>query len=155
MEQISLYLDEHIQLALTEALKARGVDVLTTQEAGNVGLGDVEQLSKEEISFIGPKPEDPMTVQRKMTNEDVTLQNFTHRRRSEHWVVAEGIAKVTKESETYLIHTNESTYIPINTKHRLENPGDVPLQIIEVQNGDYVEEDDIVRFDDDYGRLDL
>jgi len=67
----------------------------------------------------------------------------------------EGIAKVTKESETYLIHTNESTYIPINTKHRLENPGDVPLQIIEVQNGDYVEEDDIVRFDDDYGRLDL
>ena len=62
---------------------------------------------------------------------------------------------MTKESETYLIHTNESTYIPINTKHRLENPGDVPLQIIEVQNGDYVEEDDIVRFDDDYGRLDL
>lgn len=59
---------------------------------------------------------------------------------------------MTKENETYLLHTNESTYIPINTKHRLENPEDVPLQIIEVQNGDYVEEDDIERFADDYGR---
>jgi len=54
--------------------------------------------------------------------------------------------------KTYLVHTNESTYIPINTKHRLENPGDISLQIIEVQNGDYVEEDGIERFSDDYGR---
>ena len=76
-----------------------------------------------------------------------------HRRRSEHWVVVSGTAKVTRENETYLVQTNESTYIPINTKHRLENPEDVPLQIIEVQNGDYVEEDDIVRFSDDYNRL--
>jgi mannose-1-phosphate guanylyltransferase/mannose-6-phosphate isomerase len=75
-----------------------------------------------------------------------------HRRRSEHWVVVSGAAKVTRENETYLVQTNESTYIPINTKHRLENPEDVPLQIIEVQNGDYVEEDDIERFSDDYGR---
>jgi len=51
-----------------------------------------------------------------------------------------------------LVHTNESTYIPINVKHRLENPGEIPLQIIEVQNGEYLEEDDIERFDDDYGR---
>ena len=75
-----------------------------------------------------------------------------HRKRSEHWVVVSGIAKVTREGETYLVHTNESTYIPVNTKHRLENPGEVPLQIIEVQNGDYFEEDDIERFDDVYGR---
>jgi mannose-1-phosphate guanylyltransferase/mannose-6-phosphate isomerase len=75
-----------------------------------------------------------------------------HRRRSEHWIVVSGVAKVTKENETYLIHTNESTYIPINTRHRLENPGKVTLQIIEVQNGEYTEEDDIERFDDDYGR---
>jgi mannose-1-phosphate guanylyltransferase/mannose-6-phosphate isomerase len=75
-----------------------------------------------------------------------------HRRRSEHWVVVSGVAKVTKESETYLVQNNESTYIPINTKHRLENPGEELLQIIEVQNGDYVEEDDIERFDDIYGR---
>jgi len=75
-----------------------------------------------------------------------------HRRRSEHWVVVSGVAKVTRESETYLVQNNESTYIPLNTKHRLENPGEELLQIIEVQNGDYVEEDDIERFDDIYGR---
>jgi len=75
-----------------------------------------------------------------------------HKRRSEHWVVVAGIAKVTRGDETYLVHTNESTYIPINTRHRLENPGEEPLQIIEVQNGEYIEEDDIERFSDDYGR---
>ena len=72
--------------------------------------------------------------------------------RGEPWVVVSGMAKATREGETYLVHTNESTYIPINTKHRLENPGDISLQIIEVQSGDYVEEDDIERFSDDYGR---
>jgi mannose-1-phosphate guanylyltransferase/mannose-6-phosphate isomerase-like protein (cupin superfamily) len=76
-----------------------------------------------------------------------------HRRRSEHWVVVSGIARVTKENETYLVHVDESTYIPDHTRHRLENPGEEPLQIIEVQNGDYLEEDDIERFDDDYGRI--
>lgn len=75
-----------------------------------------------------------------------------HRRRSEHWIVVSGTAKVTKEDETYQVHTNESTFIPINTKHRLENPGEILLQIIEVQNGDYLEEDDIERFGDDFGR---
>jgi len=76
-----------------------------------------------------------------------------HRRRSEHWVVVSGIARVTKENETYLVHVNESTYIPVHTRHRLENPGEGPLQIIEVQNGEYLEEDDIERLDDDYGRI--
>jgi mannose-1-phosphate guanylyltransferase/mannose-6-phosphate isomerase len=75
-----------------------------------------------------------------------------HKRRSEHWVVISGEARVTKEGEVHVVRANESTYIPINTRHRLENPGAEPLQIIEVQNGDYVEEDDIERFDDDYGR---
>jgi mannose-1-phosphate guanylyltransferase/mannose-6-phosphate isomerase len=77
-----------------------------------------------------------------------------HRRRTEHWVVVAGIARVTKENETYMVHTNESTYIPMNTKHRLENLGEEPLRVIEVQNGDYLEEDDIERFQDDYGRKD-
>ena len=76
-----------------------------------------------------------------------------HQRRSEHWVVVEGVAKVTRDNDTLVIQTNESTYIPIGAKHRLENPGAGILQIIEVQNGDYLEEDDIERFDDDYGRL--
>jgi mannose-1-phosphate guanylyltransferase/mannose-6-phosphate isomerase len=91
-------------------------------------------------------------IKRVALNPGAKLSLQLHRKRSEHWVVVSGEAKVTRENETYLVHTNESTYIPINTKHRLENPGEVVLQIIEVQNGDYVEEDDIERFDDIYGR---
>jgi mannose-1-phosphate guanylyltransferase/mannose-6-phosphate isomerase len=76
-----------------------------------------------------------------------------HRKRSEHWVVVAGVAKVTNNDRTFLVQTNESTYIPVNSKHRLENSSDIPLQIIEVQNGEYLGEDDIERFDDDYGRI--
>ncbi|OGP10840.1 MAG: mannose-1-phosphate guanylyltransferase/mannose-6-phosphate isomerase [Deltaproteobacteria bacterium RIFCSPLOWO2_12_FULL_43_16] len=75
-----------------------------------------------------------------------------HRHRSEHWVVVSGTARVTKDTEVYDVHPNESTYIPMSTKHRLENIGKVLLQIIEVQNGEYLGEDDIERIDDDYNR---
>jgi len=85
-------------------------------------------------------------------NPGAKLSLQLHRRRSEHWVILSGIAKVTTEDQTYFVHANQSTYIPVNTKHRLENPEKIPLHIIEVQNGDYVEEDDIERFDDEYGR---
>ena len=76
-----------------------------------------------------------------------------HHRRSEHWVVVAGRARVTRGSETFDLEPNQSTYIPVETRHRLENPGSEPLQMIEVQCGDYVGEDDIVRFDDRYGRI--
>lgn len=95
---------------------------------------------------------DRYKVKRILINPGAKLSLQLHRKRSEHWVVLSGVAKVTKEKETYLVHMNESTYIPVKTRHRLENPGDSPLQIIEVQNGEYVEEDDIERFSDDYGR---
>ncbi len=75
-----------------------------------------------------------------------------HYHRAEHWVVVEGTAKVTRGEEVFLLEENQSTYIPIGTKHRLENPGKVPLHIIEIQSGAYLEEDDIVRLDDVYGR---
>lgn len=75
-----------------------------------------------------------------------------HYHRSEHWVVISGSAKVTIGDKVLMVHTNESVFIPQSTKHRLENPGRIPLEIIEVQNGDYLEEDDIVRFEDDYNR---
>ncbi|OGP88855.1 MAG: mannose-1-phosphate guanylyltransferase/mannose-6-phosphate isomerase [Deltaproteobacteria bacterium RBG_16_48_10] len=91
-------------------------------------------------------------IKRIVLNPRARLSLQRHSRRSEHWVVVAGVAKVTRENEVYLVHTNESTFIPINTKHRLENPEKGPLQIIEVQNGEYVEEDDIERFEDDYGR---
>ena len=75
-----------------------------------------------------------------------------HLKRSEHWVVVKGVATVTKGEEEFLLHENESTYIPPETKHRLENTGDNVLEIIEVQSGSYLGEDDIVRYDDDFGR---
>lgn len=75
-----------------------------------------------------------------------------HYHRSEHWVVVTGTAKVTVGTEERFVHENESVYVPKSTKHRLENPGKVPLEIIEVQNGEYVGEDDIIRFEDLYGR---
>lgn len=80
----------------------------------------------------------------------LSLQKHLHR--SEHWVVVAGAARVTNGDSVMIVHVNESTYIPKNTLHRLENPGKIPLVIIEVQNGEYLEEDDIERFDDDYSR---
>ena len=75
-----------------------------------------------------------------------------HHKRSEHWVVVKGVATVTKGEDQFVLNENESTYIPPETKHRLENAGDNVLEIIEVQSGAYLGEDDIVRYDDDFGR---
>ena len=75
-----------------------------------------------------------------------------HHHRSEHWVVVSGSARVTKGDETFLLSENESIYIPVGVVHSLENPGKVPLEIIEVQSGSYLGEDDIVRLSDKYGR---
>ena len=78
----------------------------------------------------------------------VQMHNF----RAEHWVVVSGNAKVTNGDNTFLLAENESTYIPLGAIHALENPGKVPLEIIEIQSGSYLGEDDIVRFEDRYGR---
>jgi mannose-1-phosphate guanylyltransferase/mannose-6-phosphate isomerase len=77
-----------------------------------------------------------------------------HHHRAEHWIVVRGTAKVTRGNEEVLLHENESTYIPLGTRHRLENPGMIPLELVEVQSGAYLGEDDIIRFDDQYGRKD-
>ena len=83
-------------------------------------------------------------------NEKLSLQMHYHR--SEHWVVVNGTAKVTVGDKEIFVHVNESVYVPKSTMHRLENQGKVPLEIIEVQNGEYVGEDDIIRCEDVYGR---
>jgi mannose-1-phosphate guanylyltransferase/mannose-6-phosphate isomerase len=75
-----------------------------------------------------------------------------HHHRAEHWVIVKGTARVTRGEETFTLSENESTYIPLGVNHRLENPGKIPLEIIEVQSGSYLGEDDIVRLDDHYGR---
>src|SRR4029453_1836832 len=82
--------------------------------------------------------------------EKLSLQ--MHHHRAEHWVVVQGTARVERDGETILISENESAYIPSGTLHRLENPGRIPLHLVEVQTGAHLEEDDLVRFDDAYGR---
>ena len=91
-------------------------------------------------------------VKRLVVNPGASLSLQMHHHRAEHWIVVKGTASVTRGEETLLLSENQSTYIPIGTRHRLQNPGKVPLEIIEVQSGAYLGEDDIVRFEDTYGR---
>lgn len=92
-----------------------------------------------QVKRIGVKPGAALSLQ-------------MHHHRAEHWIVVSGTARVTKGDEVFLVSENQSTYIPLGVKHRLENPGIVPLEMIEVQSGSYLGEDDIVRFEDTYGR---
>jgi mannose-6-phosphate isomerase-like protein (cupin superfamily) len=87
-----------------------------------------------------------------MVKPDGKLSLQSHQHRSEHWVVVTGTLEATRGGETELLSENQSTYIPIGEKHRLANPGTVPAFLIEVQSGSYLDEDDIVRFDDIYRR---
>ncbi|PKP70567.1 MAG: mannose-1-phosphate guanylyltransferase/mannose-6-phosphate isomerase [Alphaproteobacteria bacterium HGW-Alphaproteobacteria-5] len=91
-------------------------------------------------------------VKHLMVHPGASLSLQMHHHRAEHWVVVKGRAQVTVGEETKLLEENQSTFIPLGMKHRLANPGTEPLSIIEVQSGDYLGEDDIVRFDDVYGR---
>ncbi len=91
-------------------------------------------------------------VKRLVVNPGATLSLQLHHHRAEHWVVVSGTARITCDDKVFLLEENQSTYIPIGAKHRIDNPGKIPLHIIEVQSGTYLGEDDIVRFEDVYGR---
>ena len=91
-------------------------------------------------------------VKRIVVKPGGTLSLQMHHHRAEHWIVVSGTARVTKGEDSFLLSENQSTFIPLGTTHRLENPGRVPLEMIEVQSGSYLGEDDIVRFEDVYGR---
>ena len=95
---------------------------------------------------------DRFIVKRIVVKPGATLSLQMHHHRAEHWIVVKGTAKVTRGDDMFLLSENESTYISIGQKHRLENPGNIPLEIIEVQSGAYLREDDIVRFEDVYNR---
>jgi mannose-1-phosphate guanylyltransferase/mannose-6-phosphate isomerase len=91
-------------------------------------------------------------VKRLTVKPGAQLSLQMHHHRAEHWIVVKGTARVTRGEDVFILSENESTYIPLGTKHRLENPGTIPLEIIEVQSGSYLGEDDIVRFQDVYDR---
>jgi len=103
-------------------------------------------------SFEGVDVGERFQVKRLTVNPGATLSLQMHHHRAEHWIVVSGTARVTCDDKTFLLTENQSTYIPIGTRHRLENPGAIPLEIIEVQSGTYLGEDDIVRFEDVYNR---
>ncbi|MCH7334834.1 mannose-1-phosphate guanylyltransferase/mannose-6-phosphate isomerase [Acinetobacter modestus] len=100
----------------------------------------IDQSSRYQVKRITVKPGQKLSMQ-------------MHYHRSEHWIVVSGTAKIHKGSESFLLTENESVYIPLGEIHALENPGKLPLELIEVQSGSYLGEDDIIRFDDLYGRL--
>jgi mannose-1-phosphate guanylyltransferase/mannose-6-phosphate isomerase len=95
---------------------------------------------------------DRFQVKRLVVKPGASMSLQLHHHRAEHWIVVSGTARITRGDETFLLEENQSTYIPLGTKHRIENPGKIPLHIIEVQSGGYLGEDDIVRFEDRYGR---
>jgi len=91
-------------------------------------------------------------VKRLKVKPGAVLSLQLHHHRAEHWIVVSGTARITRGDEVFLLEENQSTYIPIGVRHRIENPGKIPLHIIEVQSGSYLGEDDIVRLEDQYGR---
>jgi mannose-1-phosphate guanylyltransferase/mannose-6-phosphate isomerase len=95
---------------------------------------------------------DTFKIKRITVNQGKRLSYQLHHHRSEHWIVVRGMARVTVDGEVKFVRSGESIFFREGQKHRLENPGKTPLEIIEVQMGQYLEEDDIVRFDDEYGR---
>jgi mannose-1-phosphate guanylyltransferase/mannose-6-phosphate isomerase len=103
-------------------------------------------------SYEGVDQGERFQVKRLVVKPGASLSLQLHHHRAEHWVVVRGTARVTRGEEVMLLSENQSTYIPVGVKHRLENPGTIPLEIIEVQSGGYLGEDDIVRFEDVYNR---
>lgn len=127
---------------LVEQLKEAGRDEVSLHKLVNRPWGSYESLNRGErfqVKRITVKPASSSSLQ-------------VHHHRSEHWVVVRGTAEVTCGEEVRLVSENESIYIPVGTAHRIANPGKLPLDLIEVQTGSYLGEDDIVRIDDEYGR---
>lgn len=128
---------------LVDALKDAGVDKASLHPRVHRPWGSYETVDRGErfqTKRIIVKPGEKLSLQ-------------MHHQRSEHWIVVAGTARVTIDGQVRLLQENESTYVPVGSTHRLENPGKIPLHLIEVQCGPYLGEDDIVRLEDDYGRF--
>ncbi len=151
-----------------------GVIVVETADAVLVGHKDHMQQVKDVVQFLHDCRRDEPTSHQKVlrpwgyyervdgsdryqvkqieVNPGASLSLQKHYHRAEHWIVVSGTARVTRGDDVFDLGENESTYIPVGVKHRLANPGKIPLRIVEVQSGSYLGEDDIVRFEDDYDR---
>ena len=128
--------------AITDILKRQERQELEFHRCVHRPWGSYESVDS------GPR----FQVKRLTVKPGATLSLQMHHHRAEHWIVVSGTARVTRGDDVFMLSENESTYIPLGTRHRLENPGTIPLEIIEVQSGSYLGEDDIVRFEDVYQR---
>ncbi len=122
------------------------------QAAGRSEAQEHRQVHRPWGSYEGLVQGERFQVKRIIVNPGCQLSLQKHHHRAEHWIVVKGTARVTRDDETFLLGENESTYIPLGTVHRLDNPGMIPLELVEVQSGSYLGEDDIVRLEDLYGR---
>ena len=141
-----------VMVAHKDKAQAIGAMVARLKAAGRVECLAHRKVHRPWGSYDGIESGERFQVKRIVVDPGAALSLQMHYHRAEHWIVVRGTAKVTRGEETFLLTENESTYIPPGTRHRLENPGKLPLEIIEVQSGAYLGEDDIVRFDDEYGR---
>lgn len=160
LQLVGIGLKDLVVVAMDDAVlvadKSRAQDVkLAVSALKNKGAKQATDLPKDhrpwgwfESLVVGPR----FQVKRIHVKPGAALSLQSHFHRSEHWIVVEGTAKVTVGDETRLVTENQSIYIPLGAVHRMENPGKVPMVLIEVQTGSYVGEDDIVRYDDKYAR---
>jgi mannose-1-phosphate guanylyltransferase/mannose-6-phosphate isomerase len=142
-----------VMVARKDKAQAIGPLVASLKAAGRAECLAHRKVHRPWGSYDGIESGERFQVKRIVVDAGAALSLQMHYHRAEHWIVVRGTARVTRGEETFLLTENESTYIPPGTRHRLENPGKLPLEIIEVQSGAYLGEDDIVRFDDQYGRL--
>jgi len=157
---IGIGLEDMIAVAMPDAVLVaprsraqdvrRAVDLLKARE-----IAQAETLPRDyrpwgwyETLVLGPR----FQVKRIVVHPGAALSLQSHHHRAEHWIVVEGTAKITVAEETRLISENQSVYIPLGAVHRLENPGKLPMVLIEVQTGSYLGEDDIIRYEDLYAR---
>ena len=141
-----------VMVARKDKAQAIGAMVAELKAAGRAECLAHRKVHRPWGSYDGIESGERFQVKRIVVEPGASLSLQMHYHRAEHWIVVRGTARVTRGDETFLLTENESTYIPPGTRHRLENPGKLPLEIIEVQSGAYLGEDDIVRFDDVYGR---
>jgi mannose-1-phosphate guanylyltransferase/mannose-6-phosphate isomerase len=128
--------------AIVAQLQANGREELTLHRKVHRPWGWYDSIDE------GPR----FKVKRIQVKPKASLSLQMHHHRAEHWVVVKGTAEITCGDKTVLLTENQSTYIPLGETHRLSNPGTIPLEIVEVQSGSYLGEDDIVRLEDHYGR---
>ena len=152
------FVDEVPEAAVCEELGIEIIDGLGKKIQSSSGL--VRESKKSCVErfwgrFVSIEKGDGYQVKRLTLDVGKRISLQRHLHRSEHWVVVSGVARVTLDDDEIILKKNESVYVPLGAVHRLENCGRIPLEIIEVQNGEYLGEDDIERFDDDFGRVEF